>query len=75
MENRLGKPRITEPQSLSREVRYYGSIEWGRQTSRVLVWLSVAYESGRVIRVFSRDFIDEDKIIVLEEQSRTKSGQ
>lgn len=73
VETRLGKPHITEDLDMGREMRYYGSIEFGRSGSRQLMWLAVVYKEGKVIRVFSEDFIDYDKIAPLEKSwSRTK---
>jgi len=75
VERQLGKPHITESLDASREIRYYGDIEFGLRASRELMWLSVVYEDGKVVRVFSRDFVDHDKIRPLEEKSRRKTNQ
>ncbi len=74
VERRLGRPHITEPLGAGREIRYYGSIEFGMTGSKELMWLSVVYADGKVIRVFSRDFIDKDKIRPLEEKSLRKTN-
>jgi len=75
VESRLGKPHITHSLDGGREMRYYGNIEFGLRASRELMWLSVVYEDGKVIRVFSRDFVDHDKIRPLEEKSSRKTDQ
>ena len=72
VEGRLGKPHITESLGPSSEVRYYGDIKFGLNWSRELMWLSVVYEGGKVVRVYSRDFVDYDKIRPLEEKIRKK---
>jgi hypothetical protein len=75
VESRLGKPHLTDSLDGGREMRYYGNIEFGLSASRELMWLSVVYEDGKVIRVFSRDFFDHDKIRPLEEKSLQKTDQ
>jgi|ERR1043166_7147441 hypothetical protein len=72
VEGQLGKPHITEFLSGGPEIRYYGNIEFGLSASRELMWLSVVYEDAKVVRVFSRDFVDQDKIRPLEEKNFTK---
>jgi hypothetical protein len=66
VEGRLGKPHVTEPLESGREIRYYGNIEFGLSASREQMWLAVVYEDGKVVRVYSRDFVDHDKIRPIE---------
>ena len=66
VEDRLGKPHTTERLPGDRQIRYYGSVEFGRVGQRELMWVSVVYQHAKVIRVFSRDFLDEDKVRQLE---------
>ena len=68
VESRLGKPQIIEALGNGQEIRYYGSPEYGLSGSRELMWLSVVYANGKAIRVFSHDFVDQDKIRPLEEK-------
>jgi hypothetical protein len=70
VEHRLGKPQITEPIGEGREIRYYGNIEFGLSAGRELMWLAVVYEDGSVVRVYSHDFVDHDKIRPLEDKAR-----
>jgi hypothetical protein len=67
VEGRLGKPHVTESLEGRREIRYYGNIEFGLSGRRELMWLAVVYEDGRVVRVYSHDFVDHDKIKRLEQ--------
>ena len=67
-EKRVGEAKIIEMLGPGREIRYYGSPEYGRTGSRELMWLSVVYEEGKAVRVFSHDFVDHDKIRPLEEK-------
>jgi hypothetical protein len=67
-EVRLGKPQIVEKISPKREMRYYGSIEYGKTANRELMWLSLVYDDGKVVRVFSDRFVDYDKIRLLEKE-------
>ncbi|HMP72867.1 MAG TPA: hypothetical protein PKE55_06335 [Kiritimatiellia bacterium] len=69
VESRLGTPQIMEPLGEGREIRYYGSPYHGLRGSSEKMWLSVVYENGRVVRVFSHDFMDYDKIRPLEVKS------
>jgi len=73
VERQLGKPHITESLDGGREIRYYGNTEFGLSASRELMWLSVVYEDGKVVRVLSRDFVDHDKIRPLEERTSQKT--
>ena len=66
VEQRLGTPQITLSLGMETEMRYYGSIEYGLRACRELMWLAVVYDKGKVIRVFSEDFLDYDKIRDLE---------
>lgn len=66
VEERLGAPQITQALDREREMRYYGSIEYGFMGSRKLMWLAIVYDKGKVIRVFSDDFVDYAKIRELE---------
>jgi hypothetical protein len=75
MEGQLGKPHITESLGGGREIRYYGNIEFGLSASRELMWLAIVYEEGKVVRVFSHDFVDHDKIRPLEEKASRKSAR
>ena len=73
VEQRLAKPHITESLGANRVIRYYGDIKFGLNASRELMWLAVVYEDGKVVRVFSRDFIDfHEKIRPLEQKITTK---
>lgn len=75
VEGRLGKPHVTEPLVSGREIRYYGNIEFGLSASRELMWLAVVYEDGKVVRVYSHDFVDHDKIRPLEGENSRKSDR
>ena len=75
VERALGKPHIIETLGDDREIRYYGNIEFGLSASRELMWLSIVYEDAKVVRVFSRDFVDQDKIRPLEKKSSRKTDQ
>jgi len=75
VERQLGKPHITESLEDGREVRYYGNIEFGLNARRELMWLSVVYKDGKVVRVFSRDFVDYDKIRPLEQRTSRKTNR
>lgn len=68
VEKRLGKPHIVETSQTGEEKRYYGSVEFGMMASREMMWLTVVYREGKVIRVFSHDFLDQSKIKALEER-------
>ena len=70
VESRLGKPQMTEPLESGREIRYYGNVEFGLSASREQMWLAIVYEDGKVVRVYSHDFVDHDKIRPLEEKAR-----
>jgi len=70
VESRLGKPQVTELLESGREIRHYGNVEFGLSASRELMWLAVVYEGGKVVRVYSHDFVDHDKIRPLEEKAR-----
>lgn len=69
IERQLGKPHVIESMSGGREIRYYGNVEFGLSASRELMWLAVAYVDGKVVRVYSQDFVDHDKIRPLEEKA------
>jgi len=66
VEKRLGKPQVTESLEANREIRFYGTIEFGLIEQ---MWISIVYEEGKVIRVFTRDFFDRDKVRSLESQN------
>lgn len=68
IEERLGKVQVREAFGPGREIRYYGSPEHGLTGSRELVWLAIVYEDGQVVRVFSHDFVDHERIRPLEER-------
>lgn len=59
VEEMFGKPHVTDLTGEQRESRYYGSARLGENP---LLWISVVFENGRVVRVFSGDFFDMDKI-------------
>jgi|GEM_PF-1880345 len=67
IEARLGTSHITQALEMDREMRYYGSIEYGLTGNRELMWLAIVYDKGKVIRVFSDDFIDHEKIRAIED--------
>ena len=71
VELQLGKPHLVEVFGPGREIRFYGNVEFGLSAGKELMWLAVVYDDGKVIRVYSRDFIDRDKIRRLETGSRT----
>jgi hypothetical protein len=74
VEARLGKPRITEALDVDREMRYYGSVEYGLMGSRKLMWMVLVVDKGKVIRVFTDDFVDYEKVRKLEEKSAGIGG-
>jgi hypothetical protein len=59
VEEMFGKPHVTDSVREKRETRYYGSARLGESP---LLWISVVFEDGRTVRVFSGDFFDMDKI-------------
>ena len=75
VESHLGKPHIIESLDKDREMRYYGSIWFGLQWGRKLMWLSVVYENDKVVQVLSRDFVDFTfKIRSLDEKASPPEG-
>ena len=69
VEGRLGKAQITEELGPERNICFYGNIKYGLMGSEQLMWLAVVYNQGRVVRVFSHDFVDWGKIRQLEEKA------
>jgi hypothetical protein len=59
VEKRFGQPKARDKLDDGREIRYYGSPKLGVNP---LLWVSVVFEDARVIRIFSDDFFDTDKI-------------
>ncbi len=70
IESHLGKPHIIQTLGENREMRYYGSIKYGLLASRALMWLTVVFDDSKVVRVFSHDFVDHEKIKALEQKIR-----
>lgn len=68
IEVHLGKPQIVEAMNEKREMRYYGSVEYGKTAIRELMWISLVYDENKVVRVFSDEFINYDKIKLLEKK-------
>ncbi len=58
VEKMFGKPHHKEIEA-QRETRYYGSARLG---ANALLWISVAFEDGRAVRVFTDGFFDMNKI-------------
>jgi hypothetical protein len=55
----FGDPAFKESMDTRREIRYYGSHKLGADP---LLWISVVFDEGRAVRVFSDDFFDLEKI-------------
>jgi len=68
VKSRLGDPQLVEPFDDKHEIHYYGSPHHGLMGSRELMWLSVVYANGKAVRIFSHDFLDQNKIRPLEEK-------
>lgn len=59
VETMFGEPHVKETLEAQRETRYYGSAKLGADH---LLWISVVFESGQAVRVFTGSFFDMNKI-------------
>ena len=60
VEGIFGSPILSENSDDSSETHYYGSPKLGAQNP--LLWVSIVFENGKVIQVFSDDFFNYRKI-------------
>lgn len=59
VEEMFGKPHIKESGGERREICYYGSARLGENP---LLWISVIFEEGQAVLVFSGDFFEVEKV-------------
>jgi hypothetical protein len=76
-ERRLGRSRLREEFVPGRELHYYGppasaSPQVFRQDA---LWLCVLYSDGKAVAVFSRQFVDDEKLDRLQEKTTPQEQQ
>lgn len=66
IEARLGESHLVEELGNGNEFRLYGAGAYTQPGGeREFVWIGFVFEAGKTIRIFSRDFLDFDRVTLL----------